>query len=83
MRKRERIIGIRKQMKDRIPRESLWFFNEESVYDQSPVPEKKIGKEDRFRGIKENYDPFMTKTSERNKFNKECLFVVDWQLTDI
>lgn len=82
MKRRERIISIRKQMKDRVPSENLWFFNEESVYNSSSFPKNKIGKEDIFRGIREDYDPFMTKTSERNKFNKECLFVVDWQLTD-
>lgn len=83
MRKRERIINIRKQIKDRVPRENLWFFNEERVYNASPIPANKIGKNDEYRGIREDYDPFMTKTSEKNKFNKECLFVVDWQLTDI
>jgi hypothetical protein len=82
MRKRDRLISIRKQSSVRTPRENLWFFNEETQSKQSPVPSNKIGKDDRFRGIREDYDPFMTKTSEKNKFSKECLFVVDWQLTD-
>ncbi len=82
MRQRERILSIRKQSKDRISRENLWFFNEESVYNPSSISPNKIGKNDGFRGIREDYDPFITKSSEKNKFNKECLFVVDWQLTD-
>ncbi len=82
MRKRERILSVRKQSKDRISSENLWFFNEKSVYNPSSIPTNKIVKNDGFRGIREDYDPFMTKTSEKSKFNKECLFVVDWQLTD-
>jgi hypothetical protein len=82
MRKRDRLISSRRQSSERIAKEDLWFFNEETQFNQSPVHSNKIGKDDRFRGIREDYDPFMTKTSEKNKLSKECLFVVDWQLTD-
>ncbi len=82
MRKIERIISIRKQSSERIPRENSWFLNEEIVHGSSQVHATNFRKEGRYSGIKEDYDPFMTKTSEKNKFNKECLFVVDWQLTD-
>lgn len=83
MRTRERIISIRKQSKDRVPRENLWYFNESSVTDSSSLSERKAFKRDSYRAIEENYDPFMTKTSERNKLKKKnCLFVVDWQMSD-
>lgn len=82
MRKRDRLISIRKQSNERIPKENLWFINEETQFNQSPVSSNRTVKDDRFRGIREDYDPFMTKTSEKNKLSKECLFVVDWQLTD-
>lgn len=82
MRKRDRLISIRKKSSERILSENLWFFNEETQFNQSPAPSNKILKDDRSGGIREDYDPFMTKTSEKNKLNKECLFVVDWQLTD-
>ena len=82
MRKRDRLLSIRKQSSERIPKENLWFINEETQFNQSPVHSNKIGKDDRFRGIREDYDPFITKTSEKNRLSKECLFVVDWQLTD-
>jgi hypothetical protein len=82
MRTRERIFSIRKQSKDRVPRENLWFFSEDSVLNSSKIPEKKAGKSDSLRVINENYNPFMSKTSERNKLKKECLFVVDWQMSE-
>lgn len=82
MRKRDRLISIRKQSSERIPKENFWFINEDTQFDQSPVSSVRTGKDDRYRGIREDYDPFMTKTSEKIKLSKECLFVVDWQLTD-
>lgn len=82
MRTRERIVSIRKQSKDRVPRENLWYFDESSVMNLSSLSEKKVIKRDNYRIPEENYDPFMSKTSERNRLKKNCLFVVDWQMSD-
>ena len=76
------MINIRKQSAERINRANLWYFNEGSVLDSSAIPEKKSGKRAELRTIYEDYDPFMSKTSERNNLKKECTFVVDWQLSD-
>jgi hypothetical protein len=83
MRKRERLISIRRQSAGNVSRENLWFFNDDNALDSSPIPEKKSGKRDISRVINENYDSFISKPSEKNKFKKECAFVVDWQLSDI
>lgn len=83
MRKRERIISVRKHSTGKVSNQNLWFFSEDnSVLDSTSISEKKIGKSDSLRTIKENYDPFMSKTSERNKLKRECTFVVDWQMSD-
>ncbi len=82
MRTRERIVSIRKQSKDRVPRENLWYFNESSVMNLSSLSEKKVIKRDSYRVPEENYDPFMSKTSEKNRLRNNCLFVVDWQMAD-
>lgn len=82
MRKRERIISVRKHSTGKASNENLWFFSEDSVLNSSPIPEKKSGKHDSLRVIDENYNPFISKTSERNKQKKECAFVVDWQMSD-
>lgn len=82
MRKRERIISVRKHSTGKASNENLWFFSEDSVLNSSPIPEKKSGKHDSLKVINENYNPFMSKTSERNKQKKECAFVVDWQMSD-
>jgi len=82
MRTRERIVSIRKQSRDRVPRENLWYFDESSVMNLSSLSEKKVIKRDSYRAIEENYDPFMSKISEKNRLKKNCLFVVDWQMSD-
>ncbi len=82
MRNRERIISIRKHSTGKVSKENLWFFSEDTVLNSTSVPDKRIGKNDSLRTIKENYDPFISKTSERNRLKKECDFVVDWQLSD-
>lgn len=82
MKKRDKIISFRRQSKDRFSRENLWFLNEESLHNPSYGSGKKVNMEGSSMGIEENYDPFMTKNSEMIKLKKECLFVVDWQLSD-
>ncbi|OFX59822.1 MAG: hypothetical protein A2066_09815 [Bacteroidetes bacterium GWB2_41_8] len=82
MKTRERIISIRKQSKDRVPRENLWYSNESNVMNSSSLSDRKVTKRDNTRMAEENYDPFMTKTSGINRLKKNCLFVVDWQMSD-
>lgn len=72
---------IQKHLKGRVNRENLWFFSENSILNESPVPEKKSGMGDSLRMVPENYDPFMLQPADRTKLKKECNFVVDWQLS--
>lgn len=80
MRTRERKLNIRRQSKDRVPRENLWFYNGDSILSSTPIPEKRSYQRGSLRTINENYDPFLEKTSEKNQLRNECLFVVDWQM---
>lgn len=82
MRKKEKIISIRKHPPGKVSRENLWFFSEDGVHASAPISENKPKNRDGFRMIYEDYDPFMSKTSERNKLKMDCSFVVDWQLSD-
>jgi hypothetical protein len=82
MKNKEKKSSISNQSTESDRKENLWFFNENNVQNSSPIPEKKSGKHSGLRSIYEDYDPFMSKTSEKNKLKKECSFVVDWQLSD-
>jgi len=84
MKKREIIMGIREQSNERMVRENLWYFNEDSANNFSSVLEegdsRKLDSEKKI--IKERYDQPIPKSIGRNRPKRECSFVVDWQLSD-
>lgn len=81
MRTRERITSIRKNMKERVPRENMWYYNESNIPNSDQAGEKKQNKFYSFRTIEEGFDPFAINKPEKNK-KKDCLFVVDWQMSE-
>jgi hypothetical protein len=82
MKVKKKILHIRKQSRIEIPKESLWFFSEDSVEKQSPVIKRKTIRNDRLSILKDDYDRYSGNFSERNKDKEDCTFVVDWQLSD-
>jgi len=77
----KRITGKREQSKGNVPRESIWYFNEETVLDSTPVKSKESGKFDNRKAMNEKNNR-LAYTIERNKPKKESSFVVDWQLSE-
>jgi len=77
-------MGIREQSNERMARENLWYFSEESVNSFTPIQEDEdSGKLDRYNKIiRGKIDPLVPKTIGRNRLKRECSFVVDWQLSD-
>jgi len=78
----ERITGKREQSKGNVPRESIWYFNEETVLDSTPVKSKESAKFDNRRAMSEKNNRLAYMSMERNKPKKESSFVVDWQLSE-
>jgi hypothetical protein len=81
MRTKERITSIRKQSKERVPRENLWYYNESNIPESAPSSEKKQSKFYNFRTLEEDFDPFALNKPEKRKKN-DCSFVVDWQMSE-
>ncbi|HEY3371252.1 MAG TPA: hypothetical protein VGK10_10410 [Prolixibacteraceae bacterium] len=84
MKKREKIMDIREQSGERMARESLWYFSEESVKRFSPIHQDEDSRKfDRPKTIIKGTDQQVSpRYKGKNKFIRECAFVVDWQLSD-
>lgn len=77
-------MGIRNQSNERITREKMWYFSEESVKSYSSTEEEEDSNklEDYNKIIKEENDRVVPKSKGRNRLIREGSFVVDWQLSD-
>ncbi len=83
MKTRKRIINVRKQSRITIPNENLWYFTEESSDNTTPESKIKSRKNDQASILNEDYKRYSLEKSGRNKNTKDCLFVVDWQMSDV
>lgn len=81
MRSQERITSIRKNMRDRVPRENLWYYNESNIPESEPLIGKKTSKFISERTFEEDFAHLPHNFSENIK-KKDCLFVVDWQMSE-
>jgi len=77
-------MGNRGLSNERMAREKLWYFSEESVKSFSPILEDEDpGKLDSYKKIiREKNDYLVPKAIGKNRSKRECTFVVDWQLSD-
>lgn len=77
-------MGIIKQSKEKSGKENLWFFSEEIVGSFSPsVEQEDSGNPEKYsRIIKEKNGHLVPKAIEKDRFKRECSFVVEWQLED-
>jgi hypothetical protein len=77
---KKHILHIRKQSRIELPKESLWFFSEDSIVNQSPVTKRKTARNDHLSIYQDDYNRYSLENSGRNKKEKDCTFVVDWQM---
>ncbi len=83
MKMKKRLLAIRKQSRIALPKENIWFFNEDSVVNpSSPVGEKKSSRNDRLSIMQDDYSRYSDGYSERNNTKKVSSFVVDWQMSN-
>jgi hypothetical protein len=84
MKKRERIMSIREQSDQKVVREKLWYFSEESAVNFSPIQEKEDSEklESYAKFIRGRNEQPIPNAVEKNSYTRECSFVVDWQLSD-
>lgn len=79
---RKRILDIRKQSRISHLKEDIWFYSENSANAQSPVKRRKLTRNDRLSILNEDYDRYSLENPENRRIRKDCLFVVDWQMSD-
>lgn len=77
-------MGIKEQSNDRMVRENFWYINEETANNFSPIPEERDPErlEIEKKIIKGKNEHSIPRSIGRNRFKRECAFVVDWQLAD-
>ena len=77
-------MGNRGLSNERMAREKLWYFSEESVKSFSPILEDEDpGKLDSYNKIiRKKNDHLVPMAIGKNRSKRECSFVVDWQLSD-
>ena len=80
---KKHILDARKQSRIRLPKNNLWFFSEDSEEKHLYYPERKSTLKDRSSILNEDYTRFSTDNAAKNKKDKECYFVVDWQMSDV
>ena len=83
MKARKRIVDIRRQSRITPSSENLWFFSENNSDDQFTAAKRKSFRNDRTSILRDDYDRYSLDNSGRDNKKKECLFVVDWQMSDI
>ena len=77
-------MGIREQSNERMVKENLWYFNEESANNFSSKEEDRDSRkvDSGKKTIKPKDNHLIPKPIGRNRFKRELSFVVDWQLSD-
>ena len=83
MKAKDRILKIRRQSLIARPKEKLWYFTEENSDFESNENQIKTKKNDRLSILYDDYKSYSQEREKRNVKTKDCLFVVDWQLTDV
>lgn len=82
MQSRKLILNTRKQSRIDLPKENLWFFSEDFVINPSPVAERKSFQVEQFGKFKDEFNYYQNVKAEQSKPQKDCSFVVDWQISD-
>jgi len=82
MKAHKRISDIRKQSRIDSPKQNLWFLSDESLTNQSSGTEKKSLRNDRASIYNDDYTRYGQGNTGLPRTNKECPFVVDWQMSD-
>jgi hypothetical protein len=80
---KKHILNTRKQTRIRLPKNNLWFFSEDSETKPMHDSENKSAMKDRSNNLNKDFIFYSTGNSEKNKKDKECYFVVDWQMSDV
>jgi hypothetical protein len=78
----KRIRKNRKQSRIVSPTRNLWFLSDESLMNQSQATEKKSFRNDRESIFNDDYTRYGQGNTGLPKMEKECTFVVDWQMSD-
>ncbi len=79
---KKRILEIRKQSRNSLPKNDIWFFNEDSNTNQTSLLNKKMLKGKRFSSLDEEYRRNSLDYFGKANKKQDSLFVVDWQLSD-
>jgi vacuolar-type H+-ATPase subunit B/Vma2 len=82
MKAHKRISDIRKQSRIVSPKQSLWFLSDERLMNQSSGIEKRSLRNDRASIYNDDYTRYGQGNTGLPRTNKECSFVVDWQMSD-
>ena len=77
-------MGIKEQSNQIMVRENLWYINEETANNFSPIVENRDSEklDSEKKSIKERNEHLIPKPIGKNRLKRECAFVVDWQLSD-
>jgi hypothetical protein len=78
----KRIQQLRKQSRIVSPVGNLWFLSEESAMHQAQQTKKQAEKNDRLRSFDDHFKYRTSETLKKQLNRNDCLFVVDWQMSD-
>lgn len=79
---KRRIIEIRKQSRDSLPKSDIWFFSEDSYTYPTPKSTRKELKSKQQSDLMEDRRRNTLDYFGNRKQKRESLFVVDWQIAN-
>jgi hypothetical protein len=82
MKARKQVVDIRRHSRIASSNENLWFFSEDRAENQSIALKRKSLRNDRLSILNEDYNQTSHEGSDRKINQKECPFIVDWQMSD-
>jgi hypothetical protein len=78
----KRIQKRRKQSRIVNPTRNLWFLSDEGIMNEAKTTEKISYRKDRASIFNDDYTRYGQGNTGLPRTKKECLFVVDWQMSD-